>query len=168
MPYTAHHHRPRPEHNASNPPRPRSGRYRRRQTVQNRLPLQNYPETDPTRLSMTVPFTLISGLDYAALALSSDSRSFRDWKALALLGGSSEPCILPRPFREPALGLDEELLETSDHVRLAGGEVLGSSAPVTPTTRVFSSKRRSAPARSACTTSTPAAGRRKPIGCGAL
>ena len=65
MPYTAHHHRPRPEHNASNPPRPRSGRYRRRQTVQNRLPLQNYPETDPTRLSMTVPFTLISGLDYA-------------------------------------------------------------------------------------------------------
>ena len=67
MPYTAHHHRPRPEHNASNPPRPRSGRYRRRQTVQNRLPLQNYPETDPTRLSMTVPFTLISGLDYAPI-----------------------------------------------------------------------------------------------------
>ena len=48
------------------PPRHRSGRYPRRQTVQNvqnRLPPQNYPETDPTRLSMTVPFTLISGLE---------------------------------------------------------------------------------------------------------
>ena len=65
MPYAAHHHRPRPEHNPCKPPRPRSGRYRRRQTVQNRLPLQNYTETDHTRLSMTVPFTLISGLDYA-------------------------------------------------------------------------------------------------------